>query len=203
MPADHKDIYYLIGENREIIENSPLLESFKAKGQEVLLLTDPIDEFVVQALHEYKGKKLKAVDKGELDDTAVDEARKKEFQPLVDFMKARLSEVKDVRLSNRLKESAACLVAEEGELSAHMERLLRRMGRGPDVPEAKRILELNPSHPAVAAVRQLHQNDASDPRVEDYCRLLYDEAVIAEGSKVKDPAALARRINDLLAKSVS
>jgi molecular chaperone HtpG len=81
-----------------------------------------------------------------------------------------------------------------------MERLLRRIGRGPAVPESKRILELNPDHPAVAAVRLLFDKDSRDPRIEDYCRLLYDEAVIAEGSRVKDPAALARRINDLLAR---
>jgi molecular chaperone HtpG len=203
MPADQNEIYYLIGENRELIANSPLLESFKAKGEEVLLLTDPIDEFVVQSLPVYKGKKLKAVDKGPLDKASVDESRKTAFQPLLDFMKEKLREVKEVRLSYRLKESAACLVSDEGEMSAHMERLLRRMGRGQELPESKRILELNPDNPAVTALRQLYSKDKTDPHIEDYCRLLYDQAVIAEGSKVKDPAAFARRINDLLARGAA
>src|SRR5205823_6131590 len=99
MPNEQQQIYYLTGENRELIEHSPYLESFKAKGQEVLLLTDPIDEFVVQALPAYKGKKLLAVDRGTAADGAVDEELKTRFQPFLDFMKSRLSEVKDVRLS--------------------------------------------------------------------------------------------------------
>jgi molecular chaperone HtpG len=203
MPADQKEIYYLIGETRELIEHSPYLEAFKDRGWEVLLLTDPIDEWVVQALAEYKGKKLKAVDKGQLDQAEIAADQKEAFQPLLDFMKQKLSEIKDVRLSNRLRESAACLVADEGEIGAHMERLMHRIGRGQDLPESRRILELNPRHPAVAAVQQLFARNATDARVEDYCRLLYDQAVLAEGSKVKDPAAFARRINELLAKDAS
>ena len=203
MPSDQQEIYYLTGENRELIEHSPYLESFKAKGQEVLLLTDPIDEFVVQALPTYKGKKLLAVDRGTAADGAVDEELKKGFQPFLDFMKSKLSEVKDVRLSKRLKESAACLVADEGEIGAHMERLMQRLNRGQQGPAAKRILEVNAEHPSVAAVQKLYAKDAADPRIEAYCRLLYDQAVIAEGSKVRDPAAFAQRINELLARDAS
>jgi molecular chaperone HtpG len=203
MPADQKEIYFLIGESRELLENSPYLETFKSKGQEVLLLTDPVDEFVVQGLPEYKGKRLKAVDRGDLDQAAVDEGKKKAFQPLLDFMKEKLPEVKDVRLSHRLRESAACLVADEGEVSAHMERLMRKIGRGDELPESKRILEVNADHPAVAAMQQLFARDAKDERLEKYSRLLYDQAVIAEGSKVKDPAAFAQRINELVAKDAS
>jgi molecular chaperone HtpG len=203
MPADQKEIYYLIGESRELIENSPYLESFKAKGWEVLLLTDPIDEFVVHGLPEYKSKHLKAVDKGGFDQASVDDLSKQAFQPLLDYLKGKLPEVKEVRLSHRLKESAACLVADEGEMGAHMERLLRRMGRGQELPETKRVLELNAQHPAVAAVRQLFAMDPADPRLEMYGRLLYDQAVIAEGSKLKDPQGFAQRINELLAKDAS
>jgi molecular chaperone HtpG len=203
MPADQKEIYYLIGESRELLENSPYLETFKSKSQEVLLLTDPVDEFVVQGLPEYKGKRLKAVDRGDLDQAALDEGKKKAFQPLLDFMKEKLPEVKDVRLSHRLRESAACLVADEGEIGAHMERLMRKIGRGDELPESKRILEVNADHPAVAAMQQLFARDARDPRLEKYSRLLYDQAVIAEGSKVKDPAAFAQRINELVAKDAS
>jgi molecular chaperone HtpG len=200
MPADQQDIYYLTGESRALIEGSPYLEVFKARGQEVLLLTDPIDEFVVQSLPEYKGKKLQAADRGEAGAAEVDEARRKAFEPLLGFLKEKLPEVKEVRLSRRLKESAACLVADEGQMGAHMERLLQRLGRGKDVPAGKRVLEINADHPAVEAVRARHARDAADPRLETYCRLLYDEAVIGEGSKVADPAALARRINELLAR---
>ena len=94
------------------------------------------------------------------------------------------------------------LVADEGAMSAHMERLMQRMGRGEEVQPAKRMLELNPEHPAVQALQKLAEKDAADPRIEAYGRLLYDQAVIAEGSRVKDPAAFARRINDLLAKAL-
>jgi molecular chaperone HtpG len=203
MPADQSEVLYLVGEGRELLEQSPYLEAFKAKGQEVLLLTEPIDEFVVAALPEYKGKKLRAVDKGELGQAEVAEDKKKAFGPLLDFLKGKLGEVKDVRLSNRLKESAACLVADEGAMGAHLERLMQRMGRGKELPESKKILELNADHPAVAALQALHARDAADPRVESYARLLYDQAVIAEGSKVKDPLAFARRINELLVKGAA
>jgi molecular chaperone HtpG len=115
-------------------------------------------------------------------------------------MKEKLTEVKDVRLSNRLKESAACLVADEGQMGAHMERLFQRMGRGQDLPSSKRILEVNADHPALQAMQQLHQKNAADERLGSYTRLLYDEAVIAEGNKVRDPLAFARTINDLLAR---
>jgi molecular chaperone HtpG len=203
MPSDQSEIYYLIGENRELIEHSPHLEAFKAKGQEVLLLTDPIDEFVVQALPEYKGKKLKGVDRGTSVDGVVDEDLKKRFQPLLDFMKEKLNDVKDVRLSQRLKESAACLVVEDGEMGAHLERLMQRLNRGQDVPVSKRVLEVNASHPAVAAIQDLFTRDAHDPRIDAYCRLLYEQAVIAEGSKVRDPLAFAQRVNELLARDAA
>jgi molecular chaperone HtpG len=206
MPADQKEIYYLVGDSRELIENSPYLEAFKARGQEVLLLTDPVDEYLVASLHAYKGKGLKAVDRGDAGagDAQVGEEQKQQFQPLLETLKERLGEeVKDVRLSARLKESAAVLVADEGAMSAHLERLLQRMGRGDEVPPAKRILELNPDHPAVQALRALRDKDANDPRLDAYGRLLYDEAVIAEGSRIKDPAGFARRVNELITRVVS
>jgi molecular chaperone HtpG len=200
MPAEQKEIYYLIGETREQLEHSPYLESFRDKGWEVLLLTDPIDEFVTGALTEYKGNKLKAADRGALEGAAVAAETQQAFQPLLDYLKGRLTDVKEVRLSGRLKESAACLVADEHAMGAHMERLMQRMGKGKELPESQRILELNPSHPAVEALRELLAKDAADARLEKYGRLLYDQAVIAEGSKVKDPVGFAQRINELIAK---
>jgi molecular chaperone HtpG len=207
MPAEQKDIYYLIGEEREALEHSPYLEAFRARGQDVLLLTDPIDEFTIPSLGEYNGKHFKAADKGTLDGDQADSAKKTEtagkYQKLFDHLKSKLTEVSEVRLSSRLKESAACLVASEGAMSAHLERLMQRMGRGGEFPETKKILELNGEHPAVVALQQLHERAPDDARVEEYGRLLYDQAVIAEGSKVRDPLAFARRINELLAKDAA
>lgn len=206
MPADQKEIYYLIGETRQQIDHSPYLERFEAKGQEVLLLTDPIDEYFVGTLHSFKDKTLKAVDKGTLEADKEDEEKLKaageKLKGIVELLKNKLSsDVKDVRLSARLKNSAAVLVADEWAMSAHMERLMQRMGRGADVPDAKRILELNPEHPVVQKIQQIAEQDAADPRIETYGHLLLDEATIAEGSKIKDPAAFAARINELIAKA--
>jgi molecular chaperone HtpG len=196
MPADQKEIYYLIGETRELIEHSPYLEAFRARGQDVLLLTDPVDEFMIPSLHEYKGKSLQAADRGEL---PAEKKPDEGYKGLLDHLKTKLPEVSDVRLSSRLTESAACLVAGEWAPTAHMERLMQRLGRG-EFGESKRVLELNGDHPAVVALRDLYERAPDDPRVEQYARLFYDEAVLAEGSKVKDPAAFARRINELLVK---
>jgi molecular chaperone HtpG len=204
VPVSQNEIYYLVGENRSVLEHSPHLESFRAQDREVLLFTEPIDEFVTQALTEYKGKRLKAIDKGDLPGAAVDEATKQRYQPLLDLLKEKLGdEVKEVRLSGRLKESAAVLVSDEWAVGPQMARLMERMGRGGEVPVSQRILELNPSHPAVEALQKLHARDANDARLEKYGRLLYDEALIAEGSRVKDPTALARTVNELLIKAAA
>jgi molecular chaperone HtpG len=203
MTADQKEIYFLTGEGRAMVENSPYLEAFKARGQEVLLLTDPVDEYLVASLHTYKEKPLRAVDRG---DTEADKEqaeknkeRQSQFGNLLEALKQKIGEVKDVRLSTRLRESAACLVADEGAMGANLERLLQRMGRGEDVPASKRILEINPEDPAVQKLRELTDRDSTDPRIEAYGRLLYDQAVIAEGSRIQDPAAFAKRVNALIA----
>ncbi len=201
MKADQTEIVYLIGDSRGQIENSPYIESHKAKGEEVLLLTDPIDEYVMSHLSEYKGKKFKAADKG---DAAADESddQKKQtesFKPLLETLKGKLAAVKEVRLSHRLKESAAVLVADSFAPSAHMERLMKRMGQPIEPGAYKRTLELNPDHPVVQKLSALHKANASDPKLETYARLLLDQALIAEGSPIEDPAAFARRINDLIA----
>jgi len=200
MTTDQKEIYYLIGESRSLIENSPYVESFKAKGQEVLLLTDPIDEYLMSHLGEYKGKKLKAADKGDVPTQSSDEEKKKaeQFKPLLEGLKAKISEVKDVRLSHRLKESAAVLVSDEYAPSAHMERLMKRMGQTMETGGFKRTLELNPDHPTVQRLLSLFTADAKDPKIEMYGRLLLDQATIAEGSAISDPAAFAKRINALM-----
>jgi molecular chaperone HtpG len=204
MPGDQADIYYLAGEQRSTLDPSPSLEAFRHKGWDVLLLTDPIDEFVFPSLGDYRGKALKAADRS-APELSPEEARKIEeaagaFQSLLQAAKAFLPDLKDVRLSRRLKESAACLVAEEGAMGANMERLLQKLGRSDLGGAARRILELNPDHPAVQGLRKLHEARPADPRVAEYVRLLHDQAVLAEGSRIPDPGAFARRINDLIAK---
>jgi molecular chaperone HtpG len=201
MPADQKDVYYLIGESRNILESSPALEVYKAKGREVILLTEPIDEFLLPSLREYKGKALNPVDRAETDVPADEPAADTDkYKGLLDTLKAKLPEVSDVRLSRRLKDSASVLVADRDAMTAHYERLMQKLGRVEE--ESKRVLELNPAHPAVSGVRALFERDPADPRVESYGRLLYEQAVIAEGSKLKDSAGFARRVNELMARSL-
>ena len=168
MPGDQTEIYFLAGDSREVLEQSPLLENFKAKSWEVLLLTEPADEFVVDALHEYKGKTLKAIDKVGIDQANISDEKKTQFQPLLDYLKTQITDIGDARLTNRLKESAVCLVADEHAMSASMERLMARMQRDRSRIDAgghQRILEVNPEHPLVQAFEKLHAKDKSDARL--------------------------------------
>ena len=197
MPEGQEAIYYLTGDTREQLEHSPYMESYREKGQDVLLLTDPIDEYMISNLSTFKGKKLEAADRAVASDT-VESSEKEKYAKLLEAMKAKLPEVVDVRLTSRLKESAAFLVT-EGHLSANMERLMQRMGRD-EAGTAKRVLELNGSHPVVANLLRLAEKDPADARIESHARTLYDLAVIAEGSRVKDPVALAKRIAEMLVK---
>jgi molecular chaperone HtpG len=199
MPTDQKEIAYLIGESAEQLRHSPYLEAFRAGGRDVLLLTDPIDEFAIPGLGEYKGKRLVAADRGEAAGAGeVPEGTKEKFAALVKVLKEKLPEVAEVRLTNRLTESATCLVAAAHGPSAHMERIMERMGRA--AGDTKRVLELNPNHPTVEAIRRLQETHAEDARLNLYARLLYEQAVIAEGSKVSDPVAFAKRVNDLITR---
>jgi molecular chaperone HtpG len=199
MPEGQTAIYYLIGESSEQLRKSPYLEAFRAKGQDVLLLTDPVDEFAIPGFGAYKSKQLQAADRGDTatGDTIPTEVKEK-FAAMLVSLKAKLPEVSDVRLTTRLTESASCLVADGAAVSAHMERLMERMGR--DAGSAKRALELNPNNSAVEAVRELHLKDSNDPRIDGYARLLYEQALIAEGSTVSDPVAFASRVNGLIAR---
>jgi molecular chaperone HtpG len=202
MKGEQKEIVYLIGESRSLIENSPYVEAYRARGEAVLLLTDPIDEYLVSHLSEYKGKRLKAADKGDApaaEETPEQKAAAEKFKPLLEDLTKKLADAaKDVRLSHRLKESAACLVADEYAPTAHLERLMRRMGQGGDREPFKRTLELNPDHPVVQKLLALYTADGADPKVESYGRLLLDQALIAEGSAINDPAGFAKRVNGLM-----
>src|SRR5262249_6390548 len=176
----------------------PYLEAARAKGQDVLLLTDPVDEFAVPGF-EYKGKKFRAADRGEAKEDDVPAEVKEKYAGLVAAVKDLLPEAADVRLTKRLTDSAACLVADGVAMTAHMERLLRKFGE--KVEGSERGLELNRATRAVAALRNLHAAARADPRVAAFARLFYDQAVIAEGSKVADPAGFGKRLNDLIAAS--
>jgi molecular chaperone HtpG len=200
MLSDQSEMLYLAGESREILLQSPHLEAFRAKGQEVLLLTDPADEIVIDAVRQYKGKSFKAINKG-VADAAVEEEAKTKYKPLLDLIQSKLPQIKEARLTNRLKESAVCLTAEDSAFSANVQRLMQRMGQAAPEPE-KRVLEVNPEHPLIQAIESLRFRDANDARLETACRLLYDEALIAEGSKVQDPAEFARRMNEMAVRSL-
>jgi molecular chaperone HtpG len=203
MPPDQKEIYFITGEDRETVVHTPYLELFKSKGWDVLLMTDPVDEFILPSLAEYKGKKLVAADKSEIpsDKEKEQQESQKQFAPLFDAMKAKLEGVKEIRVSSRLKESASCLVSDKDTMSAHMERMMQKMGQMDESKKSDRILELNVDHPVVQSLKKIFDSNAADARIDAYSKLLYDQAVVAEGSKVKDPAAFAKLINDLLVQN--
>jgi molecular chaperone HtpG len=199
-------LYYLTAPDLATAKASPHLETLAARGIEVLLLTDPVDEWVTQRLHEYSGKPLKAVDRGdtELEDEEQKkrrEERQQEHEGLLGALQGALAEdISEVRFSSRLKDSAAVLVAAEHGMSAHLERMLRRSGQ--DVPTQKRILEINPDHALVAALAKLHDVDAKSPRVAEFAELLHGQALLAEGSALKDPARFGKLVTQLMVSAI-
>lgn len=202
MQPEQKDIYYITGDNLNALINSPHLEKLKEKSYEVLLMTDPVDEWVVQALTEFDGKPLKSAEKGDLDLEKVDESRKEEFNALFGFVKGQLeAKVKEVKASVRLKDSVACLSGEDYDMSAYMEKLLKASGQKP--PEIKRVLELNMSHPVIAKIKTLFENDRNNPSLKEYCQLLYDLAVIAEGGKLDNPARFSRLVGEVMNQAIA
>ncbi|AWH96796.1 molecular chaperone HtpG [Dietzia psychralcaliphila] len=203
MADGQEEIYYLTGTSRAAVENSPHLEAFRARGVEVLVLTDPVDEVWVDAVGEVDGRRLRSVAKGDVDlsgigsDTAEkkDEADSAEFTGLLEWLGEELSdEVKQVRLSQRLTESAACMVGDEFDMTPQLEAMYRASGM--EMPVSKRILELNPSHPLVERLRTQYAEDPSAPGLADTARLLSGAAVLAEGGTLTDPAAFAKLLVD-------
>jgi molecular chaperone HtpG len=198
-----KAIYYATADSLEAARNSPHLEIFRKKGVEVLLLADRVDEWMLSFLHEFDGKPLVSVAKGDLDlgelaDAADKEAREKvagEFKDLVARVKAALGDaVSDVRVTLRLTDSPACVVVESDAMSRHLQRLLK--GAGQSMPETKPILELNPRHPLVARLKE-----ESEEGLKDWALLLLEQATLAEGAPLEDPAAFVRRVNRMLAQT--
>jgi molecular chaperone HtpG len=205
MPIAQGEIYYITGKPDENVMQSPYLEAFREKGYEVLIMTDDIDDFIMLDLQEYKGKKIKSVIKGDISldkaEQAEKERSKEKFEKLLAAIKEQLKEeVKDVRLSGRLRDSTCCLVADEGGLDPQMEKLLKSMGQ--EVPSQKRILEINPSHRVFEAMNNLIAQGGHEATVKEYIDLLYNQALLLEGSKVKDPAAFAKSIAKLMLENV-
>ena len=204
MPAEQTEIYYLTGESRTVVENSPHLEAFKEKGYEVLYLVDTVDEWVVQALSEVSGKKLKSVGKGtaQLGDEEELKKEQEESAGLLQSIQQHLDRyLKEVRLTNRLTNSPVCLVGGEMDFSPQMERLLQ-MGGG-ERPKQKRIMELNPRHQILAKMRQRYEKDNADPKLSRYAELLYGYALLAEGSDLPDPPQFNRLLAELMTETLT
>jgi molecular chaperone HtpG len=195
-------IYFITADSFAAAQHSPHLEIFRKKGIEVLLLSDRVDEWLMSNLHEFDGKPLKSVAKGGLDLGALEDEAEKTAQkhaedamkPLVERIKTTLGErVKDVRVTHRLTDSPACLVTGEGDMSANLERLLKAAGQA--APSVKPTLEVNPTH---ALVTRLN-SESDEDRFSDWANLLFEQALLAEGGQLDDPASFVRRLNGLLA----
>ncbi len=203
MPEEQQDIYYITGEKREALAASPVLEFYRSKGYDVIFMTDPIDEWIMQSMMQYAKKHFKSVAKGDFEvsgkdkeelDKKISDAGKK-YGKLVEFLKKTLeNDVEQVRFSGRLTDSPCCLITEGHGLSPHLERLFKAMNQ--DIPKTKRILELNPEHPLVAALNS--KCEAGEAGLEKYAQVLFDQALLSEGSPIADPANFARHVTELM-----
>lgn len=207
MKEKQDTIYYITAESLAAAKNSPHLEVFRKKGVEVLLLHDRIDEWLTSHLTEFDGKKLQSIAKGELDlsnigdEKSADEEKKaheekaKAAEPAVEKIKESLGErVKDVRITDRLTESPACLVSDQFDISSNMERILKQAGQ--NVPDVKPILEINPEHELIQRLTKMRSKE----KIRDFSGILFDQAILAEGALPEDPAGFVRKVNELLTK---
>jgi len=217
MKDGQEAIYYITGEEVEKLAKSPQLEGFRARGIEVLMMTDPVDEFWVPAIGAYQEKpfksatragadlgNIKETDSGGKDaaDKAKDADHPKGLDSLLAMVRLELGDaVKDVRISERLTDSAVCLVADEGDMDIHLERLLRQHKQLDQ--SVTRVLEINPTHPLIAALAGIVGGDGSGAAVSDAAWLLLDQARILEGEALPDPAAFSRRLSDLMTRNIS
>jgi len=206
MLPEQKNIYFLTGDSRATIDNSPHLEVFKKKDVEVLFMTEPVDEFILPSFGEYSDKSLKSIAQGDIDlgteeEKKIAEEQKKEvtgkYKKLIKKIEESLKEdVKEVRLSDRLTDSPSCLVTDEGDINPQMERIFAAMNQ--PVPEVKRILEVNPNHPVIEKMNKIFETDKKDSRVSDFSELLHNQALLTEGVAVKDPVRFSKLITDLM-----
>lgn len=204
MPESQKEIYYITGEKRESVASSPALEYFRSKGYDVLFMTDPIDDWIMQQMFQYRKKNFKSIAKGDFEVEGAAEtlkAAQEKFAGLVEVLKKALGDkVGEVRFSARLTDSPCCLITEGNALSPHLERLFKAMHQ--EIPESKRILELNPKHPLIEAMFELSKQSDKAPELEMYAKVLFDQALLTEGSPLPDPAAFAREVTKLLLKGI-
>ncbi|MDT7797715.1 MAG: molecular chaperone HtpG [Actinomycetota bacterium] len=210
MKEGQEHIYYMTGESRSAVENSPHMEAFRAKGYEVLVLTDPIDEMWVDAVPGFDGKQFQSIAKGQVDlDSDEDkkatevarEQQRKDFEGLLTWMGTSLGEdVKEVRLSSRLTTSPACIVGDTHDLTPTLEKMYRAMGQ--ELPPIKRILELNPEHALVTGLREAHTARPEDEGLAETAELLYGMALLAEGGELGDPARFIKLLANRLEKTL-
>lgn len=200
MKEGQEEIYFITGSSLEEALKSPHLEAFAEKDYEVLVMLDDVDDIIMSGF-EYKQKKLKSVTRGDVklktDEAAAREKTQQEHAGMLDLMKEHLKEyVKDVRMSARLKDSPCCLVSDEGDLDPYTEKMFRAMGQ--NVPESKRILEINGAHRLLSVMERIFEKDRERPQLRQYIDLLYDEALLLEGSKPRDPVEFARTVAELM-----
>lgn len=206
MPEGQSRIYYLTGDSRSAVENSPHMEAFRAKGYEVLLLTDPVDEMWVDSVPEFDGKQLQSVTKGDIDlatddERATKEEQAKDFADFLKWMTTTLGDdLKEVRLSERLTTSPACIVTDAADMSPTLERMYRAMGR--EMPPVKRILELNPAHPLIAGLRQAHTDHADDPALAETAHVIHGMALLAEGGELPDAPRFLRAVAEHMTRTL-
>ncbi|MBL7961247.1 molecular chaperone HtpG, partial [bacterium] len=203
MKPDQEFIFYMTGSSRAEMESSPYLEAFKDKDYDVLLMLDEIDDFIAPDL-EYGGKKLKSVTKGDVeldkDNKSDKKDAEKKFKKVIDLIRDELKDdIKDIRVSGRLKDSACCLVADEGDMDQNLERMMKAMGQA--MPQSKRILEINPLHPLIESMNAIFEKDKSHPILKEYAKLLYDQALLLEGSKLKDPVAFSKTMSKIMVEN--
>jgi molecular chaperone HtpG len=202
-----RDIYYLSGSSYDAVSASPHLEALTSRGIEVLLLTDPIDEWFVMDYPKHGEANLKSIAKGDLDLSGVgqepekkqneDEIAPEKIAPLLEIFRRKCGEsLKDVKISKRLVDSPCCLVADEFGLSAHMERMMKATNK--EFTGTKRILEVNPSHPIIRSLVNKAESNPADQTLEEWVEVLYDTALLAEGSPVRNPGAFARKLTKML-----
>ena len=201
MREDQKSIYYITGQNQISLRNSPLLEMYEKKDMEVLILDDEIDEIIITAVPKYDEKELKSVNRsGAADDFSddTDKETEKSLKPVLKKIKKILGDkVKDVKVSTRLSDSPSCIVADENDPTAQMQEMMRSMGQM-DMPDIKPILEINPEHDIVVKLKSKTKQKAFD----DIALLLYEQALIQEGVKLKDPAGFVERLNKVIADTL-
>ncbi len=200
MKPGQEEIYYITSTTRAEADASPYLESFRAKGYEVLIMLDEVDDIIMSSLVEFAGKKVRSATKGDISlDGEQEEKKAPELGDLMGFIKEELKgKVKDVRASGRLTDSPCCLVAQEGGLDHNLEAMMKAMGQ--DMPPQERVLEVNPDHPLVQAMDASLKAGGAEDELREYVSLLYGQARLLMGDRPEDPAAFARSLNKLMVK---